>query len=321
MLFHLVCFIIFSTGIDKRLGKEVFMALRYDAGEVITAMVTPFNSKREIDYDKAEQLTKYLITHGSDAILVAGTTGEGPTLTHEEEFELLSTVKRAAVNKAKVIMNAGSNSTETAVMAAKWAQKENVDAILSVVPYYNKPSQQGMIEHFSAVAESVDIPVIIYNIPGRTGVNMLPETVAALAEKYQNIVAIKQSFGDMDAITEMKICCPSDFSIYSGDDSLTLPMMSLGARGVVSVASHIFGSEIKSMIRNYKTGEFVAAVNMHKKLYPAFRKLFMAPNPVPVKAALAHKGLIEDYVRRPLVELSSIEKKELFMVLDEINED
>ncbi len=297
------------------------MALRYDAGEVITAMVTPFNNKREIDYDKAEQLTKHLITHGSDAVLVAGTTGEGPTLTHEEEFELLSTVKRAAVNKAKVIMNAGSNCTETAVMAAKWAQKENVDAILSVVPYYNKPSQQGMIEHFSAVAESVDLPVIIYNIPGRTGVNMLPETVASLAEKYSNIVAIKQSCGDMDAVTEMKICCPPDFSIYSGDDSLTLPMMSLGARGVVSVASHLFGSEIKSMIRNYKTGEFLAAVNMHKKLYPAFRKLFMAPNPVPVKAALAHKGLIEDTVRRPLVELSSIEKKELFMVLDEINED
>lgn len=297
------------------------MALRYDAGEVITAMVTPFNNKREIDYDTAEKLAKYLIAHGSDALLVAGTTGEGPTLTHEEEFELLSTVKRAAVNKAKVIMNAGSNCTETAVMAAKWAQKENVDAILSVVPYYNKPSQQGMIEHFSAVAESVDIPIIIYNIPGRTGVNMLPETVAALAEKYLNIVGIKQSCSDMDAVTEMKICCPPDFSIYSGDDSLTLPMMSLGARGVVSVASHIFGSEIKSMIRNYKTGEFLAAVNMHKKLYPAFRKLFMAPNPVPVKAALAHKGLIEDFVRRPLVELSSIEKKELFMVLDEINED
>ena len=297
------------------------MAFRYDAGEVITAMVTPLNNKREIDYDKAEQLTKHLITHGSDAILVAGTTGEGPTLTHEEEFELLSTVKRAATNKAKVIMNAGSNCTETAVMAAKWAQKEDVDAILSVVPYYNKPSQQGMIEHFSAVAESVDLPVIIYNIPGRTGVNMLPETVAALAEKYSNIVGIKQSYGDMDAITEMKICCPSDFSIYSGDDSLTLPMMSLGARGVVSVASHIFGSEIKSMIRNYKTGEFLAAVNMHKKLYPAFKKLFMAPNPVPVKAALAHKGLIEDFVRRPLVELSSIEKKELFITLDSINED
>lgn len=297
------------------------MALRYDAGEVITAMVTPFNSKREIDYNKAEELAKYLISHGSDALLVAGTTGEGPTLTHEEEFELLSTIKRAVANKAKVIMNAGSNCTGTAIMAAKWAQKEDVDAILSVVPYYNKPSQKGMIEHFSAIAESVDLPIIIYNIPGRTGVNMLPETVATLAEKYQNIVAIKQSFPDMDMITELKLCCPDDFTIYSGDDSLTLPMMSLGARGVVSVASHIFGSELKSMIRNYKTGEFLAAVNMHKKLYPIFKKLFMAPNPVPVKAALAHKGLIEDYVRRPLVELTSIEKSDLFMVIDEINND
>lgn len=297
------------------------MALRYDAGEVITAMVTPFNSKREIDYNKAEELAKYLISHGSDALLVAGTTGEGPTLTHEEEFELLSTIKRAVANKAKVIMNAGSNCTDTAIMAAKWAQKEDVDAILSVVPYYNKPSQKGMIKHFSAIAESVDLPIIIYNIPGRTGVNMLPETVATLAEKYQNIVAIKQSFPDMDMITELKLCCPEDFTIYSGDDSLTLPMMSLGARGVVSVASHIFGSEVKSMIRNYKTGEFLAAVNMHKKLYPIFKKLFMAPNPVPVKAALAHKGLIEDYVRRPLVELTSIEKSDLFMVIDEINND
>ena len=297
------------------------MALRYDAGEVITAMVTPFNSKREIDYNKAEELAKYLISHGSAALLVAGTTGEGPTLTHEEEFELLSTIKRAVANKAKVIMNAGSNCTDTAIMAAKWAQKEDVDAILSVVPYYNKPSQKGMIEHFSAIAESVDLPIIIYNIPGRTGVNMLPETVATLAEKYQNIVAIKQSFPDMDMITELKLCCPDDFTIYSGDDSLTLPMMSLGARGVVSVASHIFGSELKSMIRNYKTGEFLAAVNMHKKLYPIFKKLFMAPNPVPVKAALAHKGLIEDYVRRPLVELTSIEKSDLFMVIDEINND
>jgi len=294
------------------------MSYRYDAGEVITAMVTPFNEKREIDYNKVEELSQYLMTHGSDAILVAGTTGEGPTLTHEEEFEMLSTVKRAVANKCKVIMNAGSNSTDTAISSAKWAQKEEVDAILSVVPYYNKPSQEGMIEHFSAVAESVNLPIIIYNIPGRTGVNMQPQTVAKLAEKYKNIVGIKQSFGDMDAVTEMKLCCPEDFTIYSGDDSLTLPMMALGARGVVSVASHIFGLEMKSMIRNYKSGEFLAALNMHKKLYPAFKKLFMAPNPVPVKAALAHFDIIEEYVRRPLVELNADQKKELFKVLDKV---
>ena len=297
------------------------MAIRYDAGEVITAMVTPFDKNREVDYNKVEELTKYLITHGSDTVLVAGTTGEGPTLTHEEDLEVLSTVKRATANKARVIMNAGSNCTMTACRTAKLAQKEDVDAILSVVPYYNKPNQKGMIEHFSAIARSTDLPVIIYNIPSRTGVNILPETVAKLAKEFDNIVGIKQSYPDMDAVTEMKLACPDDFSVYSGDDSLTLPMMSLGARGVISVASHIFGPEIKSMIRNYKTGEFLAALNMHKKLYPAFRKFFIAPNPVPVKAALAHKGIIEEYVRRPLAELNEEEKADLFSVLDSVTND
>ncbi len=292
------------------------MAMRFDAGEVITAMVTPFDSKREIDFNRAESLTEHLVTNGTDTLLVAGTTGEGPTLTHEEEFELLSTIKRANRNRAKVMMNAGSNSTDTAVRSAKWAEKEEVDGILSVVPYYNKPSQEGMIAHFSAVAESTSLPIIIYNIPGRTGVNMQPSTVAKLAEKYENIAGIKQSYADMDAITEMKMLCPEDFTIYSGDDSLTLPMMSLGAHGVVSVASHLLGTDMKSMIRNYKTGEIKAALNMHKKLYPAMKKLFMAPNPVPVKAALAHFGIIEDYVRRPLVELTADQKEELFAVID-----
>lgn len=292
------------------------MAIRFDAGEVITAMVTPFDTKREIDFNKAEELTDYLVKHGSDALLVAGTTGEVPTLTHEEEFELLSTIKRANENRAKIIMNAGSNCTQTAVRSAKWAEKEEVDAILSVVPYYNKPSQEGMIAHFSAIAEATKLPIIIYNIPGRTGVNMKPETVAKLAEKYDNIVGIKQSFGDMDSITELKMHCPEDFAVYSGDDSLTLPMLSLGAYGVVSVASHILGTELKSMIRNFKTGDVKAALNMHRKLYPAFKKLFMAPNPVPVKAALAHLGIISDYVRRPLVELSADEKEVLFKVID-----
>lgn len=292
------------------------MALRYDAGEVVTAMVTPMNSKREVDYGKAEELAKYLAGSGSEALLVAGTTGESPTLTHEEELELLSTVKRAAANKAKVIFGAGSNSTETAVKMTKLACREGVDAILSVVPYYNKPSQKGMIEHFSAVAGASDVPVILYNIPSRTGVNMLPETVACLADKFSNIVALKQSSPDMDLISELKLCCPPDFAIYSGDDSLTLPMLSLGVHGVISVASHLFGSEIKSMIRNFKTGDVIASRNMHKTLFPIFKKLFMAPNPVPVKAALAHKGLIEEYLRRPLVELDEEQKSELFAVLD-----
>ena len=292
--------------------------MRYDAGEVITAMVTPFNEKRDVDYDKVESLAFQLANTGSDAILVTGTTGEAPTLSFDEETEILSSVKRAANKQAKVIMGTGSNSTETAIKTAKMAEKNEADAILSVVPYYNKPSQAGMIEHFSAIAEAVNLPVILYNIPSRTGVNMSVETVKTLARKYENIVGIKQSFGDMDAITELRSSCPSDFIIYSGDDSLTLPMLSLGAHGVISVASHLFGKEIKSMIRNFKTGDTMTAKNMHLKLYPIFKKLFMAPNPVPVKAALAYKGLIEDYVRRPLVELTKAEKTELIFTLDSI---
>ena len=290
--------------------------MRYDAGEVITAMVTPFNEKREVDYEKVETLAYQLVNTGSDAILVTGTTGESPTLTHEEEIEILCSAKRAVAGKGKVIMGTGSNSTETAVMMAKKAEKEGADAILSVVPYYNKPSQSGLVEHFSAVAEAVEIPVILYNIPSRTGVNMAVDTVKTLARKYQNIVALKQSCGDLDLITDLKMNCPKDFVVYSGDDSLTLPMLSLGAHGVISVASHLFGSEIKSMIRNFKTGNPAAAKNMHIKLFPVFKKLFMAPNPVPVKAALAHKKLIEEYVRRPLVELNEDEKIILFSAID-----
>ncbi len=297
------------------------MTLRYDCGEVITAMATPMDKTGAIDYDKVEALTKHLIATGSDAILVAGTSGESPTLTNEEEIELVSTVKRAAANKAKIILGAGSNSTASAIEYSKFAQKEEVDAILSVVPYYNKPNQRGLIEHFSAIAKATTLPIIMYNIPSRTGITMEPKTVAYLASTFDNIVAIKQSCPDLDKVTEMRILCPDDFSIYSGDDSLTLPMLSLGARGVISVASHLFGSEIKSMIRNFKTGEVVAARNMHKKLYPAFRALFMAPNPIPVKAALAYKGLIEEFVRRPLVTLTQDEKIELFRVIDSVKKE
>lgn len=294
------------------------MALRYDCGEVVTAMITPMTESGAIDYDRVESLAAHLVDSGSEAILVAGTTGESPTLTNEEEIELVNSVKRAVQNRVKIILGAGSNSTASAISYSKFAQKEEVDAILSVVPYYNKPNQRGMIEHFSAVAEATDLPIIMYNIPSRTGVNMLPETVAYLAEKYDNIVGLKQSFGDMDKISELKILCPENFAIYSGDDSLTLPMLSLGAHGVISVASHLFGTEIKSMIRNFKTGQLAVAKNMHRTLYPAFKKLFMAPNPVPVKAALAHRGLVNEHVRKPLAVLNEAEKEELFAVIDSI---
>ena len=293
------------------------MSLRCDLGEVITAMVTPFDENGNINYNQVAELAVYLADNGSDAVLVAGSTGESPTLTYEEEAELLSCVKSAVGNTVKVIIGAGSNSTKTAIECSKRVEKIGADAILQVVPYYNKPSQAGMIEHFSAVAKSVDMPILLYNIPGRTGVNMLPDTVAELADNYKNIIALKQSNMDLDLISELKSKVPSDFALYSGDDSLTLPMLALGVHGVVSVASHIVGKEIKSMIRNFKTGEPNAALNMHIKLFPIFKKLFMAPNPVPVKHVLAQMGLINPYVRRPLVELTPKEAEELMFVAND----
>lgn len=290
--------------------------MRYDAGEVITAMITPFNEDLTIDYPSLKKLINHLIDTGSDAILVAGTTGETPTLSHEEEAHMFTFVKNAVEGRVKIIMGAGSNSTQTAVESSVMAKKLGADAILSVVPYYNKPSQKGMYEHFAAVAKAIDLPIILYNIPGRTGVNMQPATIAKLASEFTNIVALKQSNSDLDLISDIKSLCPDDFTIYSGDDSLTVPMMSLGAHGVISVASHIAGKEIKEMVSAFKSGNNSEALKIHLKLYPLFKKLFMAPNPVPVKAALANLGIIKEYVRKPLVVLDEEEKKELLAIID-----
>jgi 4-hydroxy-tetrahydrodipicolinate synthase len=291
------------------------MNLRYNIGEVVTAMVTPFDKNLEVDFAAAQNLAKHLVANGSDAVLIAGTTGESPTLTHEEEFKLLEAVKSAVGSSAKIMMGTGSNSTKTAVTTSKKAQELGADAILSVVPYYNKPNQRGLIEHFGEIAKAVDLPIMLYNIPGRTVINMEPETVAHLAREHKNIFALKQSSPDMDAVSELKSLCPDDFALYSGDDSLTLPMLSLGAHGVVSVAAHIVGNEIKSLIQNFKKGDTKAAQALHLKLFPIFRKLFMAPNPIPLKAALADMGLVQNYVRRPLTELTEAECAQLLEVL------
>ncbi len=292
------------------------MALRCELGELITAMVTPFDKERNVDYEALQRITRHLLSQNNDAIVVAGTTGESPTLTFEEEQEILLCVKSTLSGQAKVIMGAGSNCTQTAIKSSKLAQEAGADAILSVVPYYNKPNQKGMIEHFGAIAKSVDLPVILYNIQGRTGVDMAPETIAFLAKEYPNIVAVKQSNSNLDLISEIKMLAPDDFVVYSGDDSLTLPMLSLGAHGVISVASHVVGNEIKSMIHNFKSGQVIAATNMHKILYPLFKKIFMASNPTPIKALLSKMQLIENVVRRPLVELDEQDRLDLRECLD-----
>lgn len=292
------------------------MQKRYFAGNVVTAMVTPFDKNLEIDYAQAERLANHLADNGSDTILIAGTTGESPTLTHEEELKLLKVVKSALAGKAQIIMGAGSNSTKTAVEMSKKVREAGADAILSVVPYYNKPSQAGLLAHFGAIAEAVDLPIMLYNIPGRTGINMEPETILKLASKYENIFAVKQSNPNLDLATEILQDAPEGFVLYSGDDSLTLPMMSLGAVGVVSVASHLIGNEIQAMIKAFKAGNVSEAAALHHKYYPVFKKIFMAPNPIPVKAALAKKGLINEDVRLPLVPLTDAQKAEFFGVID-----
>lgn len=294
------------------------MTLRYDLGEVITAMITPFDNERAVDYKALEKIVRHLLNQNTDAIVVAGTTGENPTLTFDEEYEMLYCTKSVTSGQCKVIMGAGSNSTDTAVSSAKKAQELGADAILSVVPYYNKPSQKGLIEHFGTIAKSVDIPIILYNIPSRTGIDMAPETIAFLAKEYSNIVAVKQSNANLDLVSEIKMLAPDDFTIYCGDDSLTLPMLSLGAHGVVSVASHVVGNEIKSMIHNFKSGQVIPAQNMHKILYPLFKKLFFAPNPTPIKALLSKLGIVENYVRRPLVEVEMAQGIELLDILNDV---
>ncbi len=290
--------------------------MRINIGEVVTAMVTPFNENYELDLNAVEKVAAYLADNGSDAILVAGTTGESPTLTHQEEHEVLKVVKATVGSRVKIMLGAGSNCTKTAVEATKMAEKAGVDAVLSVVPYYNKPSQAGMIEHFSQIAKCTSLPVVIYNIPGRCVVNMEAETMAKLADSFDNIAGVKQSNANMDLVTEIKSQTPEDFVIYSGDDSLTLPMLALGAYGIVSVASHVIGKDIKQIITEFKAGNLAKATEIHLKSYPIFKGLFIYPNPAPTKAVLARQGLISEVLRPPMIALTDSEKEKLFNALN-----
>lgn len=300
----------------KSKGDKLVMEKSFSSLNVITAMVTAFDSDEKVNYEKTVNLACHLIKNGSDAIIAAGTTGESPTLTHDEELNLLKELKQSIGDKTSIIMGAGSNSTKTAIEMSQKMQANGADALLSVVPYYNKPSQNGIYEHFASIAKCVDIPIILYNIPGRTGVNIQPQTVAKLAGEFKNIKALKQSSPDMDYISELKELVDKDFTIFCGDDSLILPMMSLGATGVISVASHIVGNKLQQMIKEFKLGNINKALEIHLSLFPLFKKLFMAPNPVPVKEALSKMGLIENVLRQPLTKMNDCELKEFYSVAE-----
>ncbi len=286
-------------------------------GRVLTAMVTPFTAGGDLNYDEAARLADYLVTHGSDGLVVCGTTGESPTLTWQEEFELFRVVRDAVAGRAKVIAGTGSNSTREAIEATKKAAQLGLDGSLQVVPYYNKPTQAGLYEHFKAIAQASDLPILLYNIPGRTGASLQPETVAKLAE-LETIVAIKEASGMMDVASEIRRLTPSRFGIYSGDDSLTLPILSLGGSGVVSVASHLVGLQLQELIQSYGRGQQDQALAHHLRLFPLFKVLFVETNPVPVKAALEMQGWQVGQVRLPLTPLQPTSLQALRQVLEEM---
>nr|WP_313887337.1 4-hydroxy-tetrahydrodipicolinate synthase [Nodosilinea sp. LEGE 07088] len=267
---------------------------------MLTAMVTPFSKDGSVDYAVAERLADYLITHGSDGLVVCGTTGESPTLSWEEEYQLYKTVREAVAGRGKVLAGTGSNSTSEAIEATRHAYDLGIDGSLQVVPYYNKPSQAGLYQHFSQIAAAVpDLPIMLYNIPGRTGCALAVDTIARLAE-ISNIVAIKEASGSLDQASQIRYHTPAEFGIYSGDDSLTLPVLAVGGCGVVSVASHLVGLQIQKMVQAYEAGETRLATEIHLQLLPLFKVLFVATNPVPLKVALTQQGWAVGAVRSPL---------------------
>jgi len=284
-------------------------------GRILTAMVTPFTENGEVDYELAIKLSNYLFENGSDGIVLCGTTGESPTLTWAEQHDLFIAVKGSLDSSCKVIVGTGSNCTSEAVEATKKAYDFGADGALVVVPYYNKPPQEGLFKHFSSIAKSAkDLPFMLYNIPGRTGCNLLPDTVKKLMD-FSNILSIKAASGRIEEVTELRAICGSELSVYSGDDSLLLPMLSVGAVGVVSVASHLVGLQLKEMIHSFQSGEVSNALAIHEKLQPLFKALFMTTNPIPIKAALELSGWDVGNPRSPLSPLTNDMKKQLSFIL------
>ena len=263
----------------------------------IVALVTPFNNNGAIDFDAYGRLVDWHLDQGTDGIVPCGCTGEAATLSHEEQKACIRFVVERVRGKVPVIAGTGSNSTLEAISLTRFSKEAGADAALLITPYYNKPTPAGQIAHFTAVAEAVDIPIVLYNVPGRTGTNMLPQTVAELA-KIPNIVAIKEAAGSVDQVSQIR--CECAITVLSGDDSLTLPMMAVGATGVISVAANIVPAKVAAMCAAAAQSDLDPARKIHLELMPLFKGLFIETNPMPVKAALARMGRIENNLRLPL---------------------
>jgi len=284
-----------------------------------TAVVTPFRNGG-IDASAFQTLIETQIAAGITGIVAIGTTGESPTLSHDERQQVIRLTVATANKRCLVIAGTGSNATEHAVADTKMAEKLGADGVLLVAPYYNKPSQEGLFRHFKAIAESTSLPIILYNIPGRCSVDINPETVVRLAKECRNIVSIKEASGSVERVSDLRRRLPEAFTILSGDDSLTLPFMSVGAAGVVSVASNLFPAEVCALVRACESGDFKSAATLHRKLLPLFKDLFIEPNPVPVKTALGWRGAMLGEVRLPLCEMTAANQAHLRKTLQEFEQ-
>jgi 4-hydroxy-tetrahydrodipicolinate synthase len=267
---------------------------------VYTAIVTPFSEGR-VDFKKLIKLVEIQIEAGIDGIVPVGTTGESPTLSVEEHIEVIEKVINTSNGRCIVIAGSGANSTEEAIYLTKQAKKAGADATLQVTPYYNKPTQEGLYRHFSAVAKNGGLPVVLYNVPGRCGVPIAVETVVRLSEN-KNIIAVKEAGGSVERVSAILDMC--DITVLSGDDSLTIPMMAVGAKGIISVVSNLVPREVKQMVDAFASGDSAKAMKLHMRLYPLFRDMFIETNPIPIKAAMAEKRLIREEYRLPLCPMS-----------------
>ena len=281
-----------------------------------TALVTPFRNG-VIDFAAFEKLIENQIAAGINGIVAVGTTGESPTLSHEERQELIRFAVATAEKRCQVLAGTGSNATQHAVADTKIAEKLGADGALLVAPYYNKPSQEGLFRHFKTIADATQLPIMVYNIPGRCGVDIGCDTVTRLANECRNIVTIKEASGSVERVSELRARLPESFTVLSGDDSLTLPFMSVGAVGVVSVASNLFPAEVCALVRAHECGDAKLALNLHRKMFALFKDLFIEPNPVPVKTAFAWRGAMSGEVRLPLCEMSEANQVRLRRTLEE----
>lgn len=285
-----------DAGGGRTVAEDLELA---DLGRLITAMVTPFDDKGDVDYEQAKRLARALSESGSDGVVVSGTTGECPTLSREEKLRLVAEVK--SLSSLAVAAGTGSYSTRDSIELTKEAERVGADAVLLVVPYYSKPSQDGLFQHFKAIAESTSLPCILYNVPSRTGTNLSADTVVKLSQ-VGNIVGIKEASSNLEQACKIIQEAQRDFLVYSGNDGDTLPIMALGGYGVISVASHLVGNQIKEMIDNILTSRLDEAAQIHRRLLPLFNALFVVSNPVPVKYALNRLGFSVGRPRLPLVE-------------------